>query len=56
MKCLTDIDALVDTARELWPHPDLVKMLEHIRAQIVLDVAGERLRLIGAVAEVGEPE
>jgi hypothetical protein len=56
MKCLTDCDAIVSTALELWPHPDLIKALESLRAQVVLDVAGERLRLLGAVPEPGEPE
>jgi hypothetical protein len=55
MKCLEDIDAIVAIARD-FPYPDLIKPLESLRAQVVLDVAGERLRLLGAVPEPGEPE
>ncbi len=55
MKCLQDIDEIVKAATE-WPYPDLLKPLLNLRAQIVLDVAEERLRLTGATPEPGEPE
>lgn len=56
MKCLDDIDTLISRSLELWPHPDLIKALWTLRAQIVLDVAEERLRLTAPPVEVGEPE
>lgn len=55
MKCLDDIDALVREAME-FPYPGWIKPLQSLRAQIVLDVAEERLRLTSVPVEVGEPE
>lgn len=38
MKCLDDIDAIIEAMRSGWPISG--KCLESLRAQIVLDVAG----------------
>jgi hypothetical protein len=55
MKCLDDIDALLRECIE-FPYPALIKTVMNIRAQMVLDVAEERLRLTSVPVEVGEPE
>jgi hypothetical protein len=59
MKCLDDIDALLRECIE-FPYPALIKPLANLRAQIALDVLGERREAerwkLLAMADVGEPE
>ena len=55
MKSLDDLDALVALVTE-FPYPALIKPLESLRAQFVIDVAPFRDRLVPLPIVELEPE
>lgn len=55
MKSLHELDRLVQVCRD-FPYPDLIKPLENLRAQFVLDVAPFRELVMFPPVDEIEPE